>query len=253
MDLDDAYARLELKVEVNYDHDPMDPREWSETKMYCLSDRYNIGDKHDYKPDSFESMGEFFDTLHEDEAWTKNKIWIICPVYFADYGGGNTALSLGSALERDYYEDEDEDEKFNCGSRPSGFMYLLEDAKGNFSNEGAAAQFMEDELKSYAQYMNGEVWCYVIEDRNGEVIESCGGYYDHTDCVAEAASISAQIESEARDTIEKRHGTLGQLPRPRSQRWSGKMLVGGDLALGPDYSSYTITSVGTVDTGTKTK
>jgi hypothetical protein len=48
------------------------------------------------------------------------------------------------------------------------------------------AAYLQDEVKTYDQYIRGEVYRYTIEDEDGNYIDSCGGYYDREDCEAVA-------------------------------------------------------------------
>lgn len=46
--------------------------------------------------------------------------------------------------------------------------------------------YLKAEVETYNQYSTGDVYAYVIEDENGDVVESCGGFYG-LDCVEEEA------------------------------------------------------------------
>ena len=45
---------------------------------------------------------------------------------------------------------------------------------------------MEQEVKTYDQYLTGDVWGYIIEDDSGEVLDSCWGFFGHDYCEEEA-------------------------------------------------------------------
>ena len=45
------------------------------------------------------------------------------------------------------------------------------------------------EVETYNQYLTGDVWGYVVRDRDGEEKESCWGFYGSEDCLAEAKGI----------------------------------------------------------------
>lgn len=49
-------------------------------------------------------------------------------------------------------------------------------------------RIFEGEIKEFAAYLNGEVYGYEIKKRNGEVVDSCWGYYDFDFCLNEAKS-----------------------------------------------------------------
>lgn len=59
-----------------------------------------------------------------------------------------------------------------------------------------AGRLLRDNIESLRQYVEGEVYGYVVE-RNGETIESCWGFYGDTDYVmSEAESIAEALVTE---------------------------------------------------------
>ena len=32
-------------------------------------------------------------------------------------------------------------------------------------------------METYSQYLEGDVYCFTVEDADGETVESCGGFY----------------------------------------------------------------------------
>lgn len=74
----------------------------------------------------------------------------------------------------------------------------------------AALALMRVEVSEYDQYLTGDVWTVDIEDRDGEIIDSCGGFYglDHaieegrrmlTASVAERRAADAEMFAAAMD------------------------------------------------------
>ena len=51
-----------------------------------------------------------------------------------------------------------------------------------------AAALLAGEVDTYNMYLTGDVWIYVIEDEDGEVLESCGGNYGLEYAKKEAAA-----------------------------------------------------------------
>ncbi|MGA1048410.1 MAG: hypothetical protein ACO3UU_10380 [Minisyncoccia bacterium] len=39
-------------------------------------------------------------------------------------------------------------------------------------------QILKDQLKWYSQYLNGEVYSYIVKDSDDNVIDSCAGFFD---------------------------------------------------------------------------
>lgn len=44
--------------------------------------------------------------------------------------------------------------------------------------------------------MNGDVWGYIIEDKDGEQVESCWGFYGYDYCETEGQEVLERFEKE---------------------------------------------------------
>jgi hypothetical protein len=53
-----------------------------------------------------------------------------------------------------------------------------------------ATKCLKEEVKTYDQFLQGEVYGYVIEDKDGNEIDSCWGFYGKDDLIAEAKIIA---------------------------------------------------------------
>lgn len=74
---------------------------------------------------------------------------------------------------------------------------------------------MESEMKVYDDYVRGNVYFYQIEDENGDVIDSCGGYIGD-DAMKEQESeihaiIDQHIEAESKRKTDELHTVVGNL------------------------------------------
>jgi hypothetical protein len=49
------------------------------------------------------------------------------------------------------------------------------------------------QVETYSQWANGETYCWVIEDADGDVIDSCGGYYSEDDAESDALAELASL------------------------------------------------------------
>jgi len=49
------------------------------------------------------------------------------------------------------------------------------------------------QVETYSQWANGETYCWVIEDADGDVIEACGGYYSEVDAESDALAELASL------------------------------------------------------------
>jgi hypothetical protein len=158
--------RLTLRIE--QDTDPMSPREHDNLGiMVCFHGRYNLGDKTDLKSSMFNDWGELEAHLKENEDATH-----ILPLYLYDHSG----LSMSTS-------------GFHCGwdSGRVGFIYTTAKrvAEMGVAEENIEQQ-LEAEVKVYDQYLQGDVWGYIIEDEDGEQLDSCWGFYGRDDAEAEA-------------------------------------------------------------------
>lgn len=157
-----------LKVRIEQDQDAMSPREWDNVGiMVCFHNRYNLGDKTDLKSSMFEGWEELAKHLQEEEEATH-----ILPLYLYDHSG--ITMSTGS---------------FSCpwDSGQVGFIYTT--AK-RVAEMGVAEENVEEQLKAevatYDQYIRGDVWGYILEDENGEHIDSCWGFFGQEDAGQQA-------------------------------------------------------------------
>jgi len=69
--------------------------------------------------------------------------------------------------------------------------------------EKMAKQFMEGSIEELNQWVNGEVYAYDIIDKNGELVGSCGGWYDADEAMAEAVAIAEEYNADDKASIEK--------------------------------------------------
>ncbi len=163
--LNEIYRGLEIQVD--YASNPEDPREWDPvTRMVCFHRRYNLGDSHDYNSDDYAGWDEIEDQIFEDH----NPVWIK-PLYLYDHSGITISTS-----------------PFGCrwDSGQIGWVFITkeryEECFGKF--EGTESEFVdkccqiiESEVKTYDDYIRGEVYRFEVNDEDGEFIDACCGYY----------------------------------------------------------------------------
>jgi len=120
-----------------------------------------------------------------DELAKRHGAIMVTPVWVYDHSG--IALKAGT---RTYPFSDQWD------SAQVGFAYITQETYkacvgkryvGRPSQYKRAAELIRAEVETYGQYVNGECYGYVIEDADGEVIDSCGGYIGF-DAVTEAAN-----------------------------------------------------------------
>ena len=206
-------------IEIVVDDCAESPREWDNfTKMVCQHGRYHLGDEQ-YKNSYAYSWREWFayyvlenyatlnlktyDTFgyFEDEEEV-DKVWewieenmIVMPLFLYDHSG--ITISTSRTCRWD--------------SGQVGFMYITKkDAVKEFGKkyftkavEEKAIACMESELKTYDDYLRGDVYGYRILDENGDEINSLWGFYgyDHekSGLLDEAKS---NIKYEEKETVK---------------------------------------------------
>jgi hypothetical protein len=182
-----------LTIEIRQDDFAESPREWSNVgTMVCWHRRYTLGDEQpDCSPDEFlfKLMSDREFDKHRkyvpDEIKTEhvqayiNKHFFVLPLYLYDHGSITMSASA-----------------FSCpwDSGQVGFIYV-ERTCTEYPDLKAG---LLAEVKTYDQYLRGEIYCYDVLDEDGNVLDSCGGFFGHDACVEagkEAASSLAETLS----------------------------------------------------------
>jgi hypothetical protein len=175
--------KYELKIE--RDDDPMNPRtDWDNiTTIICFHNRYNIGDKHDYKSSDFDSWEDLKNQIDRDY-----KVLSYKPLYMYDHSG----ITISTR-------------PFNCNWDSGQVGWVIIDEKQlnlmcgkDFErSEEKLSLIMDGEVKTYDEYLTGDVYKYEVYeietcDKGHEhkvLLESCGSYYSEGDCRDEGESV----------------------------------------------------------------
>jgi hypothetical protein len=147
-------------VEIHEDHDPPDPREWDNLgTMAFFHRRYRLGDKHN------------FDSSAELEQFLKESKSVYLNVYMYDHSG----ITISTR-------------PFCCpwDSGQLGVTYVTKERiikeYGDFSASAKerALDCLEAEVKTYDDYIRGNVYGFRVLDGEEE-LDSCWGFYgsDH--------------------------------------------------------------------------
>jgi hypothetical protein len=151
-------ANIKLKngnsLEIYQDMSPESPREWDNlSTMYCWHRNYTLGDtqdgdhEEDYGPDAI---------IVPIYAYTKRGIRLATQPFSCPWDSGR----LGHAVVTK------EEVIENYGEY-------------NDVNVASAKRCIESEIEVYNQYLNGEVYGYVLKDKDGEEIDSCFGFFGY--------------------------------------------------------------------------
>jgi hypothetical protein len=161
----------DMVISLYYDDEPMNPREDDNLgTMFCLHNRYDLGDKDAPPPE-------------ED--------YIYLPLYLYDHSG----ITMST-------------EPFSCpwDSGMVGYIYVsLDDIRKEYGVTTVTDELIEKvkahlsvEVDTYDKYLRGEAYGYIITDEHGEPIDSCWGYDDLGFCRAQAhVSADYMMESVA--------------------------------------------------------
>jgi len=155
-----------MVIEIHRDHDPESPREWCNLgTMICNHRRYNLGDVKGNGDDVPEGA-------------------ITLPLYLYDHSGITISTSPFSCT---------------CDSGMVGMIYCTrEKAIKEFGGKILTKKIREkvikclmNEVEVYDQYLQGDVYGYVIKDEEGNELESCWGFFG-MDHVKEEAKSQAE-------------------------------------------------------------
>jgi len=162
---------------IKYDECPESPREWSTLGYFLTSDRnyyspdgkrnpeiQNIMEETGNEANNLENHIELMKKRIEEEIG--EKVLAIYPIVKYEHSG--ISYSLGYQKGFDYSN--------------NGFYIITDKSqketgieKDNFEKS------IENELKNYNKYANGEIYRFTLLDENGEIEDSCCGFYEIED------------------------------------------------------------------------
>lgn len=157
------------------------PREWGNaSRMVCWHRRYNLGDAHNFStPDDFR------------EWWEENGTGgVRLPLYLYDHSGITISTS-----------------PFSCrwDSGQVGYIYMTaEKMREEYAAyyppeewEGRARERLEAEVQTYDTYLRGEVYGFTIKTPEGDVVDTCGGFFSEREALEAGAKIAKHEEKQA--------------------------------------------------------
>lgn len=133
----------------------------------------------DYYP---EAMRKLWDVAHD--------VAIILPLWLYDHSGLSIAAGNGNP--------------FHCpwDSGQVGYVYVTkENARSEYGWERISKKRREflvkiilGEVRTYRQYLTGQVYGFVAKDENGKVIDSCMGFYGYGDWAGNGLLEEAEMQ-----------------------------------------------------------
>ena len=149
-------------LHIDYDEGADNPRSWDNvTTMVCGHRRYSLGDSTKYKTDDYNSWADMREAIEAE-----NDVLIIKPLYLHDHGGTNISTS-----------------PFGCrwDSGQVGWVYITRDQWQSIMQSDPTPEtldsVLEAEVKTYDQYITGDVYHYKLTDDQDRFIDSCSGFY----------------------------------------------------------------------------
>lgn len=171
-------------VSIQYDEFPLNPRKDMSFlgKLCLLHRRYDLWNDTTYKEDQFSNWGDLEETLREEYDAV-----VILPVFMYDHGGITVSTK-----------------PFSCrwDSGQVGYTFITREdftkeygevTLGNVQEKTAKAEsLLIAELEVYSKYLEGDIYQYIIM-KNGEIMDSLGGFYDLDDCKKEAGLMANSL------------------------------------------------------------
>ena len=172
-----------------YDYEPSNPREWDNLgTMICFNKRYNLGDKHSYDQNDYDSWDEMKGEIEKSE-----DTFLILPLYIYDHSG----ITIST-------------KPFSCrwDSGQIGFVFVSKkkvlEEYNNLDDETLekVTNVLEGEVKEYDKYLCGEVYGFVVYKtekcslghEHVNVVETCGGFYDEDECMEEGVNVAKKLD-----------------------------------------------------------
>lgn len=163
--------------------------------MICLHNRYYLGDPHEYRANDHTGWADL-----EQHILRHHPGAVLLPLYMMDHSG--LSISISDATFRAF-----DPQAWDWGQ--VGFIYAsaeaIRDAFGAKRITRRLREQVEDVLRAdvadYDLYLRDEAYCYVVEDDEGQVVDSCCGLlgYDHA---LQEARIAAESVERVRQAAE---------------------------------------------------
>ncbi len=176
-------VETQTKAQTNYtltilpDEYAENPREWDNLcTIVAFHSRYRMGDMTTLRHEDFDSWDEM------EKHIRKSDVLFCLPVYMYEHSG--IALSTSP---------------FSCrwDSGQVGFIYVTKQHvrycygvdRITPSIKKKALEVAEVEVQTLSSYLEGDVWRFVIEDEEGDEVESCSGFYGYDSAEKEGQAV----------------------------------------------------------------
>ena len=162
------------KLVIEYDEYSDSPREWDnlgyfitvDKSHYSPDDNTNLINIVKETGDIATSQEEHIKLITKAINETDEKVLAIYPI--VKYQHGNVLYKLGT------------EHGFDCSN--NGFYIVTDKTQKNIGTSPEDFEkAINNELETYNKWINGEVYCFTLYDENGDVEDSCGGFYSLED------------------------------------------------------------------------
>ena len=177
--MEESFEHLGYRVDITLDPSPETPRDWSNiSKFYIPNPPRNC------------SWSELSDN---EASEISEEVVIKVPLFVLDHSG--------YAISTEPFNDSWD--SWHCG-----FAYVTSKSMREFFSDeerrddygkclAKAKERVKEEVEIFNKYLNSEVYCYEIYNKNGNFVDSCCGYYSTEDAIADAkASIECEIKKQ---------------------------------------------------------
>jgi len=163
--------------------------------MVCFHRRYNLGDEHDYNSSHYANWDELEAAVTEEEDSV-----VVLPLFLYDHSG--ITMACGDSHFRAF------DSQCWDHGRVGLILARREDVLKEFGKKRISKKMLKkveeillQEVETYDQYLTGDVWGFIIEDDEGEHLESCWGFFGHDYCEQEAQQALEYLQKQPVDSV----------------------------------------------------
>ena len=165
-------------INIKHDDCAESPRTWDNLgTMICFHRRYDLGDKHNIDHNDYNSFDEM------EKAIEKKYDAVVLPLYLYDHSGITISTSPFSC---------------NWDSGQVGFIAISkEKAREEYGWKAITKKrkelltlYLEGEVETYDQYLRGDIFGYEILNSDGEIEDSCWGFYGEESAIEEAKAVA---------------------------------------------------------------
>ena len=190
-------------IRIEQDNDPEDPRQWDNLGvMYCKHRNYNLGDKQ-----LGDEFNEYMDAGEIEAELKKQGAVIMAPLFLYEHSGITIKIGSFTGLMDPAYV------YFDSG-QVGWIVAFADDIKKEYNVKRISKQLkakvmklLEAEVKTYDQYLTGDIYGYIVE-KDGDHQDSCWGFYGYEEALKEGKAQADYLFEEARKTKEAKTKSL---------------------------------------------